>query len=105
MLVSIYITTESVEEASKIGEILVKERLVGCVNILPCLKSIYWWEGKVEYTDETLMFVKTRRDLLKKVIRRVKKLHSYSNPAILALPILEGNKDYLEWIKYETREL
>lgn len=105
MFVSIYIISENEKEAYKIGEKLVEERLVGCVNIIPHLKSLYWWEGKIERADESLMFAKTRRDLLEKVIERVKELHSYSNPAILALPILDGNKDYLEWVKNETQEL
>lgn len=105
MFISIYIITNNEKESYKIGEKLVEERLVSCVNIIPHLKSLYWWEGKIEHADESLMFAKTRRDLLEKVIERVKELHSYSNPAILALPILDGNKDYLEWIKNETREL
>lgn len=105
MFISIYIITNNEKESYKIGEKLVEERLVSCVNIIPHLKSLYWWEGKIERADEPLMFAKTRRDLLEKVIERVKELHSYSNPAILALPILDGNKDYLEWIKNETREL
>lgn len=105
MFVSIYIITENENEAFKIGQHLVEERLVGCVNIIPQLKSIYWWEGKIVHIDETVMFAKTRRDLLEKVIERVNELHSYSNPAILAFPILDGNKDYLEWVKTETQEL
>lgn len=105
MFISIYIITNNEKESYKIGEKLVEERLVSCVNIIPHLKSLYWWEGKIEHADESLMFAKTRRDLLEKVIERVKVLHSYSNPAILALPILDGNKDYLEWVQNETREL
>ncbi|MFX0204548.1 MAG: divalent-cation tolerance protein CutA [Candidatus Hodarchaeota archaeon] len=97
--------SENEKEACKIGEKLVEERLVGCVNIIPHLKSLYWWEGKINHAVESLMFVKTRRDLLEKVIERVKELHSYSNPAIFALSILDGNKYYLELVRNETQEL
>jgi len=103
MFVSVHITTANQDEACTIGKKLVEERLVACVNIIPRLKSIYWWEGKIERAEEALMFAKTRRDLLDKVIRRVKELHSYVTPAILAFPILDGDSSYLEWITNETR--
>ncbi len=102
MFVTVYITTSSETEATNIGQKLVEERLVSCVNILPNMKSIYWWEGKIEHADEALMFAKTRQDLVKLVIERVKSLHSYITPAIIALPIVEGESSYLEWITKET---
>ena len=102
MFVAVYITTSSENEAIKIGQTLVEERLVSCVNILPHMKSIYWWQGKIEHADEALMFAKTRQDLVKLVIERVNSLHSYITPAIVALPIVEGDSSYLDWIAKET---
>ena len=102
MFVTVYITTSSETEATKIGQKLVEERLVSCVNILPQMKSIYWWEGKIEHADEALMFAKTRQDLVKLVIERVKSLHSYTTPAIVALPLVEGDSSYLNWIAKDT---
>ena len=98
----VYITTRDEDEARKIGKALVEEKLVACVNIHP-IKSIYRWEGKVQAEDEAAMLVKTRAELVDRVIERVKALHSYQVPCIVSFSIDKGNPDYLEWIGESTR--
>ena len=100
--VAIYITAKNHKEAEKLGEILIKERLAGCINIFPEIRSIYRWNGKIQKHGESVIIAKTRKSLVKKVITCVKKHHSYSEPCVNALPILEGNPDYLSWLKKET---
>ncbi len=99
---SIYITTGDEDEARRIGRTLVEEKLAACANILP-IESIYRWKGNVEEEGEVAMFVKTRAELADEVIRRVKELHSYEVPCIVALPITKGNPDYLKWIEESTK--
>lgn len=99
----IYITAKNKDEARRIGGELVKERLAACVNILDNMNSMYWWEGKVQDDNETVLIAKTRESLVKELIAKVKSLHSYSCPCIISLPILDGNKEYLTWLEKETR--
>jgi periplasmic divalent cation tolerance protein len=99
----IYITAKNKDEARKIGGELVKERLAACVNILDNMNSMYWWEGKVQDDNEAVLIAKTKESLVKKLIAKVKSLHSYSCPCIISLPILDGNKEYLTWLEKETR--
>ena len=98
----VYITTKDEDEARKIGRTLVEERLAACVNIHP-IESIYRWEGNVEEETEVAMLVKTKTGLIDEVIQRVKELHSYEVPCIVALPIEKGYPDYLKWIEESTR--
>jgi periplasmic divalent cation tolerance protein len=80
----------------------VEERLVACVNVLDTVRSLYWWEGKVQEEDEALFVAKTRSELVEKVVARVKELHSYQVPCVVALPVAAGNPDFLDWITAET---
>lgn len=98
----VYITTKDAEEARKIGHILVSERLVACVNIIPGMESIYHWEGKITEDNETVMIAKTTSDSVPLIIEKVKSIHSYQVPCIIELPIDQGNSDYLTWIEKET---
>jgi periplasmic divalent cation tolerance protein len=98
----VYVTTATADEARAIGKALVAERLAACVNILDPMQSFYWWEGKIEEGRETVLIAKTRQARLEDVIARVKALHSYSVPCVVALPIEAGNPDYLRWILGET---
>ena len=98
----LYITTAKVEEARKIGSALVEARLAACANILSGMESIYWWRGEIVQDRETVLIVKTRAELVDKVIERVKEMHSYACPCIVALPILDGNPAYLSWLEAET---
>ena len=102
-IVDLYITTKNVKEARKIAKILVKERLVACVNIIPKIESIYWWKGKINHHDEAALIAKTKKQNIRKITYKVKSIHSYSIPAIVALRIKDGNSDYIRWIKKEVR--
>jgi periplasmic divalent cation tolerance protein len=97
--------TAPAEEAVDLAKTLVDERLVACVNIVPGLRSIYWWQGKVEDEPEVLCIMKTRTTLFEALRDRVRELHSYEVEEIIALPILAGNLPYLDWIKENTRKL
>jgi periplasmic divalent cation tolerance protein len=81
----------------------VTEKLVACVNILPGLRSIYMWEGKVCDEEEVLCVLKTRRELFSALRDRVTALHPYQVPEIIALPLVDGSAPYLAWLRDETR--
>jgi len=90
------------DDAAIMAREIVETGLAGCVNIVNGARSIYRWEGKTEDHTEVLMIVKTRRDLFDALMKRVKELHSYSVPEIIALPVLEGAEDYLGWLRGVT---
>ncbi len=98
------ITTATDEEAHNIAELLLNQRVAACVNIVPRVDSLFWWQGKLDSTQESLLIVKTRASLLRKIVDMVKRSHSYEIPEIIALPIIDGNEDYLKWIDGEVRE-
>ncbi|MEF3698464.1 divalent-cation tolerance protein CutA [Desulfolutivibrio sp.] len=99
----VYITCESLEQARMIGRTVVAERLAACVNILPGMVSMYWWQGKIEEAAETVLVAKTRMTLADALTKRVAALHSYDVPCVVVLPILRGNPDFLRWIESETQ--
>jgi periplasmic divalent cation tolerance protein len=99
----LFITTASAEEASRIAEALLKARTAACVNILPGVSSLFRWQGKLEKAEESLLVVKSRASLLDQIIGLVKEQHSYDVPEIIALPVIGGNPDYLEWIAKELK--
>jgi len=98
----LYITAGSRDEAKKIGHALVEARLAACANVIDGMESVYWWEGKLTEDREAVLIVKTRAELVPAVTARVKALHSYAVPCVVALPILDGNPDYLKWVAAET---
>jgi len=97
------VTVPNREQAESIAEILVQERWAACVNILPSIHSIFHWQGDIAREEEVLLLAKSRRELFPALALRVKELHSYTLPEIIALPILEGSEDYLRWVKESTR--
>ncbi|MFQ5533255.1 MAG: divalent-cation tolerance protein CutA [Sphingomonadales bacterium] len=100
---SVYITvSHETDEATRIAKNLVASNLAACVNILSPMTSIYRWEGALCEDREVAVLVKTRAELVDQVIERVRELHSYSCPCIVAWPIVAGNPDYLEWLGSET---
>jgi periplasmic divalent cation tolerance protein len=99
----VYVTAPSMDEARAIAAGLLEEHLAACVNIVPTVESHYWWEGKREKADEALLVIKTRGALLESLIAKVRGLHSYTVPEVIALPLVGGNPDYLAWIQEETR--
>jgi periplasmic divalent cation tolerance protein len=99
----VLITTPSLREARTIGRRLVEEKLAACANIIPQVASVFFWQGKICRERESLMLLKTRQSCFDRLVKRVKSLHSYSVPEIIALPIIRGSKDYLRWIHRTTR--
>ncbi len=98
----LYVTAASRDEATKIGRAVVVERLAACANVIDGMESIYWWDGKLNEDREAVLILKTRADLVAAVVAKIKTLHSYSVPCVVALPILDGNPDYLRWLAAET---
>ena len=92
------VTAGSDEEAAKIARALVEERLAACVNIIPGVRSIYRWQGKVEDDREVLMVIKTDADALNDLEERVRAIHSYEVPEVIALRIDQGSGPYLDWL-------
>ena len=93
-----YITTKNKSEAKKIGKVLLQERLAACINIFVNMSSMYWWEGKIEEANETVLIAKTTKKLFPKLSKKVKSIHSYSCPCILQIPVTGGNKEYIKWL-------
>ena len=93
------ITTGSAEEARKVAETLLSKRKAACVNIVPGVSSLFRWEYKLDSSQENLLIVKTKASLLPEVTRLVKEAHRYDVPEIIALPIIGGNQEYLDWIE------
>ena len=98
-MIFVYITCKNKEEAMSIGKSLVTIKLAGCVNILEQMTSIYEWEGNLEVTEEVVIIAKTNESLFNEIISHVKKIHSYTVPCILSIPIQNGNEEYLKWLE------
>ena len=92
-------TTPNIEEARKIAQALVKKKLVACVNIIPSVESVYWWEGKVNQEQECVLLMKTHEKKTDQLVETLPKLHSYSCPELILTPIEKGHPPYLEWIE------
>ena len=101
----ILVTTKDEEEAEKIARRLLEEKLVACANVTRGVKSLFWWDGKIDEASEALMVLKSREDFLPEIIETVKALHSYDVPEVLALPAADGNKDYLKWIDESVKQV
>jgi len=92
------VTIDDIEKAVRIGQFLVENKLAACVNLLPEIRSIYSWQGKIHDELETLMIIKTRKDVFKDLQKAIKELHPYEVPEIITLPIDQGLPEYLQWI-------
>jgi periplasmic divalent cation tolerance protein len=101
--VVVLITVGSEEEAVKIAHALLEERLIACANIIPKIRSLYRWKGKLCDDQEGLMLLKTVRVHFPKIEERVRQLHSYEIPEVMAVTIQEGNESYFQWVEEETR--
>ncbi len=100
----VYITCANVAEAERIGAQLVTERLAACVNIIPAVKSIYWWEGAVTRGEEAVVIAKTLAAKIPLLNDRVRSLHSYATPAIVAVPLLYVDRDFARWLEAELAQ-
>lgn len=98
----IYCTVPNEFAANLLATTLVDESLAACVNIVPSITSVYKWEGVVQTDNELLLIIKTQQSLFDTVETRIKELHEYSTPEIIALPIIKGSQEYQNWIIKET---
>ena len=95
-------TASSLQEAEKIARAVLDARKAACVNIVPKILSRYWWQGKIEHDEETLLIIKTKAGALDKITTLIKQNHSYDTPEVIALPITGGSERYLEWLDTEV---
>ncbi len=94
----ILVTAKDKKEAGKIARGLLEAKLAACANIVEGVQSLFWWQGKIDSSKEVLLVLKTKKILFKKVSTKVKSLHSYQTPEIIALPLVAGSEDYLQWL-------
>ncbi len=95
----VFLTTSNSDEAARIAEALVSERLAACVNVVDGIESIYRWEGNVTRDREALMIIKTTAERYPELEHRVKELHGYSTPEVVAIRIEQGSEPYLNWLR------
>ena len=98
-----YITAGNMEEAEKLARVLVEKKLAACVNVLPGIKSFFYWEGEVQSEEEVLLLGKTSSELVEELTEEVQQQHSYEVPCTLTWDISGGNKQFLDWIGEETK--
>jgi periplasmic divalent cation tolerance protein len=103
-ILTVFVTTANEEETLLIANTVVTERLAACANIVAGIRSIYRWKGEICDSEERLMIIKTRSALFPALEKRIRQLHSYEVPEIVAYPIVAGNADYLQWVFDCTRE-
>ncbi len=95
----VVLITTPVDRGEEIARFIVENKLGACVNVAPEVKSLYWWKGSMEEDREALLIVKTSAERFGELLERVKEIHPYTVPEIVALPIVAGNPDYLRWIE------
>ncbi len=95
----VLVTCKDRKQAQAIAQGLLEKKLIACANLIGRVESRFWWEGKIDHGKETMLVLKTQKNVLSRIITVVKTLHSYETPEIIALPIIGGSKDYLKWIK------
>jgi len=101
--IQIYTTTDTIDIAQAISNRLVEERLAACVQVLGPITSTYWWQGKIETSQEWLCIIKSKKSLYKQIEDTIKSIHHYDVPEIIAVPITMGSKDYFNWLKKEIK--
>jgi periplasmic divalent cation tolerance protein len=99
MFYIVFSTASDKDEANSLVERLVGEKLVACANVIDGVSSTYWWRGKIERASEVIIVMKTSREKLDRLIDRIRELHSYEVPEIIAVPIERGLPEYLGWIR------
>jgi periplasmic divalent cation tolerance protein len=99
----VFTTLPSADKAAEVAKVLVEERLAACANLLPAVRSIYRWQGKLMDENEVLVLLKTRAEHLERLKLRLLELHPYEVPEVLAVPVESGYQPYLEWLAGETK--
>jgi periplasmic divalent cation tolerance protein len=94
----VLMTAANREEAGRLAEMLVRQRLAACVQILPEIESVYRWQGQIERQNEVLVIAKTTKSKFDELEREVRAIHSYETPEIVAVPLADGSPPYLEWL-------
>ena len=102
--VVVFVTASSQEEANKIAQLLLDRKKAACINIVPRVDSMFWWQGKPDSAQESLLIIKTKASVLTEIVNLVREAHSYEVPEIIALPVVGGSEDYLKWIDDEVKE-
>lgn len=100
----VYVTCKDRPEALKIGKSLVEARLAACANVIDGMESIYWWEGNLETGSEAVLILKSTQEKVAALTAAIQAQHSYTLPCVVALPIVDGNLGYLDWVRRETAE-
>ena len=95
----VVLITVPVEKGEELADFIVEKKLGACVNLIPEVRSTYWWKGNIERDRESLLVIKTSMKKFGELKRKVKEVHPYTVPEIIALPIVAGNEDYLRWIE------
>lgn len=95
----ILVTTAHKKEAERIASALIEQKLIACANILSGISSIFRWKGKICREQEAILIMKTTFEKFEDIVAKIKELHSYEVPEIISLPVIKGNKDYLDWVK------
>jgi len=98
MHIVVLTTAKDTKEAKKIAKALVSDKLIACANITKDIHSFFWWQGKIDQAKEVLIIMKSKKQHLNKIIKKVKTLHSYDVPEVIALPVVGGHKGYLDWV-------
>lgn len=96
-------TTDSEEDAQRIAQSLVEQRVAACVQVVGPISSTYWWQGAVETAEEWLCLIKTRQELYPQLEKAIRAIHPYDVPEILAVPVVAGHEAYMDWVRVETR--
>jgi periplasmic divalent cation tolerance protein len=99
----VFTTLPSADKAAELAKALVEERLAACANLLPAVRSIYRWQGKLQDENEVLVLLKTRAEHLERLKLRILELHPYEVPEVLAVPVEAGYQPYLDWLAGETK--
>jgi periplasmic divalent cation tolerance protein len=103
--IQVITTTETKADAQAIARALVEKRLAGRVQIIGPITSTYWWQGEIETAEEWLCVIKSRQDLYELLEEAIREVHPYDVPEILAVPVVAGGRDYLEWLDGELQEV
>jgi periplasmic divalent cation tolerance protein len=98
----VYVTAPDMGEAESLAEMLVENQLAACVNILPGMRSVYRWQGRVEREDEVVLVAKTRSELVDDLTRAIADEHSHEVPCVVSWPIENGHPDFLDWVITQT---
>ncbi|SRR5690554_2986442 len=102
--IQVFMTAGDKEEAQRIAQAIVEQRLAACVQVLGPIYSSYWWEDELETAEEYLCLMKSDRRVYDELEAAIKKVHSYDTPEILAMPVTAGNPDYLQWLQQELKQ-